>query len=57
MPPTEAEVVAARLARMKTLIDALEGECSASAEQHQRFLTLRGELDAARKALKLIDHQ
>jgi hypothetical protein len=57
MPPTEAEILAARLARMKTLIDALEDECSTSEEQRQRFLRLRAELAAARLALKPFDTQ
>ena len=57
MPLTEAEVLAARLARMKTLIDALEDECSNSEEQHQRFLRLKAELAAARLALKPLDTQ
>jgi hypothetical protein len=53
MPPTDAEILVARLARMKALIDALEAECDTGAEQHQRFLRLKGELEAARLSLQL----
>jgi len=52
MPPSEIEVLAARLTRMKALVEALEEECSSSEEQHQRFLKLKAELAAARLALK-----
>ncbi len=53
MPPSESEVVAARLARMKTLIDSLEQACSENAEQQELFLKLRAEMKAAREALKI----
>ena len=53
MPPSESEVVAARLARMKTLIDSLEQACSENAEQQELFLKLRAEMKAARDALKI----
>jgi hypothetical protein len=53
MPPPESEIVAARLARMKTLIDALEKECSDSAQQAELFVKLRAEMQAARAALKI----
>ena len=51
MPP-EAEILAARLARMKALIESLEEVCSESAEQHDIFVKLKREMAAARKALK-----
>jgi hypothetical protein len=53
MPPPESEIAAARLARMKALVDALEKACADSDEQHENFLKLRAELQAARDALKL----
>jgi len=52
--PTEAEILAARLARMKILVESLEEACSQSASQHDTFLRLKQELDAARTALKII---
>jgi hypothetical protein len=54
---TEAEILAARLARMKSLVEALETECSTTAAQRDRFLRLRRELEAARLALEPIDTQ
>jgi hypothetical protein len=53
MPLSEAEVLAARLARMKALVDALEQECSDSAKQSELFHKLRAEMKAARSALKV----
>jgi hypothetical protein len=54
MPPSESEILAARLARMKTLVDALENACSESADQHELFLKLRAEMQAARDALRTV---
>ena len=54
MPPSESEILAARLARMKALIESLEDACSASAEQRETFLRLKQEMAAAREALALI---
>ena len=54
MPPSESEILAARLARMKGLIDSLEEVCSQSAEQQQLFLKLRAEMKAARDALAIV---
>ena len=51
MIPDDPELLAARLARMKPLVEALEAE-SASSAQQQTFLKLRRELQAARDALK-----
>jgi len=51
MPPSESDIIAARLARMKGWIDSLEKVCSESAEQQQLFLKLRAEMKAARDAL------
>jgi hypothetical protein len=54
MPPSESEILAARLARMKGLIDSLEKVCSDSVEQKQFFLKLRAEMNAARDALAIV---
>ena len=53
MPPSESETLAARLSRMKALIDSLEKACSESAEQQELFLKLRAEMKAAHDALKV----
>jgi hypothetical protein len=54
MPPSESEILAARLTRMKGLIDSLERVCSESAEQQQLLLKLRAEMKAARDALAVV---
>jgi hypothetical protein len=54
MPPSESEILAARLTRMKGLIDSLEKVCSENAEQRQLFPMLRAEMIAARDALKIV---
>jgi hypothetical protein len=51
--PTEAEILSARLARMKALIDSLEAVCAQTVEQRETFLKLRQEMDAARAAMKI----
>jgi hypothetical protein len=53
MPPTESEMLAARLARMNTLIESLEQACSASTAQRDLFLKLKQEMEAAHAALKI----
>jgi hypothetical protein len=53
MPPSESEILAARLARMKGLIDSLEQVCSENLEQQNLLLKLRAEMKAARDALKV----
>ena len=50
--PSESEILATRLARMKSLIEALEAACSQSSEQREMFVKLKQEMDAARAALK-----
>jgi hypothetical protein len=57
MPRTEAEILEARLARMRALIDSLEAECSHSKTQHERFLSLKRELAAVKERLKPVDTQ
>ena len=51
MSPSESELLAERLARMKLLIESLEAECSQTAEQRETFLKLKREMDAARQSL------
>jgi hypothetical protein len=50
--PSEAEILAERLSRMKALIDSLESACAVSSANREQFAKLRAELDAARTALK-----
>ena len=52
MPPSPSEILAARLARMNNLIDALQEACAQSAEQRELFLKLKQEMVAARASLK-----
>ena len=49
----EAEVLAARLARIKVLLDALERECLESGPTRETFQKLKLELEAARIAVRL----
>jgi hypothetical protein len=51
MPPSESELLAARLARMKGLLDSLEMVCARSGEHRELFLKLKAEMNAAREAL------
>jgi len=53
MAPLESEILAARLARMKGLIDSLEKVCSERVEQRALFEKLHAEMRAAREALKV----
>jgi hypothetical protein len=50
--PSEAEILAARLARIKQLVEGLEAVCSHIPEQRESFVKLKRELDAVREALK-----
>ena len=45
MPPSERDILAARLARMRTLIAELESACAANASNHEKFATLKAELN------------
>ena len=49
----EVEVLAARLARIKTLLDALEPVCLQSEASRDTFQKLKLELEAARIAVRL----
>lgn len=49
--PSESEVFAARLARMKALVESLETACSQNAENREMFAKLKAEMMAARAAL------
>ena len=55
MSANESELLAARLARMKALIESLEAECSQSAEQRETFLKLKRELAAAGLSLTPVE--
>jgi hypothetical protein len=46
--PSESEILAARLARIKHLLDSLETACATSAKIQETFATLHSEMDAAR---------
>lgn len=54
MPPSESEILAARLSRMRNLIDSLEQACSESAEQHELFRKLKREIEETRAALRTV---
>ncbi len=54
MPPSESEILTARLTRMKQLIDSLEQACSESADQHELFRKLKREMEATRAALRTV---
>ena len=54
MSQTESEMLAARLARMKVLVESLEAECSHTAEVRDTIMKLKRELDESKKALKTI---
>jgi hypothetical protein len=46
--PSESEILAARLARIKHLVDSLETACATSVRIRETFAKLHGEMDAAR---------
>lgn len=50
--PSDTELLAARLARMKTLVARLEDICSENEEQRDACARLNAEIEAARAALK-----
>ena len=50
--PVEAEIIAARLTRIKTLIDALEPVCLESEASRDTFMMLKQELEAARISVR-----
>jgi hypothetical protein len=45
--PVEAEILAARLTRIKTLLDAFERECLESGPTRETFLKLKQEVESA----------
>jgi hypothetical protein len=53
--PAEAEILAARLTRIKTLLDALERVCLDSEASRDTFLKLKQELEAARVSVGRFD--
>jgi hypothetical protein len=52
---SEAELVAARLARMKGLIESLEQVCACSDNEKEKFVKVKAELQAARAELEVIN--
>jgi hypothetical protein len=53
---TEVEVLAARLARIKAMVDTLERVSAEGAEQRDIFLKLKAELSAARETVTTADN-
>lgn len=51
--PVETDILATRLARIKTLLDALEPACLESEGSRDTFQKLKLELEAARIAVRL----
>jgi hypothetical protein len=49
--PSESEILAARLARIKHLIDSLERACATSAKIQDTFTKLHSEMEAARDSV------
>jgi hypothetical protein len=53
--PTEAELLAGRLARLKPLFESLEAQCAQSEEAQTKFDRLKREMDDIRARIKVID--
>jgi hypothetical protein len=53
--PTEAEILAARLARIKVLIDSLDAVTGRTAEQQAAFIKLKQEIEAVRESLRTVE--
>ena len=53
--PTEAELLAGRLARLKPLIESLEAQCAQSEEAQTKFDKLKREMDDIRARIKVIN--
>lgn len=54
--PTDAELMEARLTRMKYLLDALATQVDTNKNVREHFEKLREELEAARKAVRITFH-
>jgi hypothetical protein len=54
MMPSEAELLAARLVRLKTIVDSLESECAASSIAREKFAALKIEMETVRAALSTL---
>jgi predicted nuclease with TOPRIM domain len=52
---SESEILKARRARIKVIIEFLENECAESAEAQAKFDRLKAEMEAIRDRLKVID--
>jgi hypothetical protein len=53
--PTEAELLAVRLTRIKHLIEVLEGVTGRTREQEDAFQKLKQEMTAVRESLKVLN--
>jgi hypothetical protein len=54
---SDPDDIAARLSRMKLLVEELERVCSESIEQRDALARLRLEMEGARRELKLPTHK
>ena len=52
--PTEAELLAARMTRIKHLIDELDAVTGRTAEQQAAFVKLKQEIAAVHESLKVV---
>jgi hypothetical protein len=52
---SEAELISARLSRLKDIVDSLEAECEASGAAQQKFAALKIEMDVVRAQLSTLD--
>ena len=52
--PTEADILAARLTRIKQLIEVLDSVMGRTAEQQAAFVRLKQEITAVRESLKVV---
>jgi hypothetical protein len=53
--PTEADILEARFARMKVIVQSLENECAQSVEAQAKFDRLKAEMEAIRDRLRVIN--
>jgi hypothetical protein len=52
--PSEADLLATRLARLQAIVQALQEECALSIDTRRKFDNLRSELDEIRRRLRVI---
>jgi len=56
MVSSEAELLSARLTRMRALLDSLERECEQSADAREKFEQLKREMATVDLQLQIIQH-